>query len=186
LDHFNATWNMANLGYGMNISALDNKMESFVDSSIGLEHSGTRIGIEYSPVNYWTRAVRGRSAAHIETTRLSFLNFTLYWNMFELRFFDDMFGLYFGPFNKINYMNLDENHAFRRNEFIYTGGFRAGLVLIVYKNIYYNILGGQIGYRNINGNNTFYAAVSVDFIVYMIVLFSPNDITQVYNGTNRS
>jgi hypothetical protein len=174
-ERFSIKWNIGNFGYGMNISRNDNNVENFFDIlNIGIEHKETGIGIEYSPVNYRKWTYKSRNNNTFDITRYSFLNFNIYWNIFDLSFFENEGRFHFGPFSGINYINVDESDILDWNDFIYTAGFRTGLAWEIFENVYYHVLGGEIGYRNINGKDNFYVSVKVDIMMYFIVLLASN------------
>jgi len=171
-EDFELKWNIGNLGLGMNIFQDGGNTESFVDIfNIGIEHSDTGIGIEYSPVKYWSWTNENIYYKNIEASSFSFLNFNIYWNVVDFYFSNDVCNFFFGPFNKINYALIDD-YDFRWNEYVYTVGLRIGLDFIFYKNIHYHIIGGEIGYRKFNGKNTFYTALTIDIVVFSLAMFS--------------
>jgi len=53
------------------------------------------------------------------------------------------------------------------DKFIDTVGVSIGFCVKIINNIYYNLLGTEIGYRVFNGRNTFYFSVKCDFIIFM-------------------
>jgi len=178
-EDFDIKWNIGNLGIGLNNFQDDGddtyddySAESFVDIfNIGIEHSRTRIGLEYSPIKYWNWTYWDTHGNKTEVESFSFLNFNLYWNLVDLDVFGDSGKFFFGPFNKINYAFVD-NYTFRWNEFIYTAGLRTGLDVRIRENVNYHFLGGEIGYRNFNGRNTFYCALTIDILIFSIIFFS--------------
>jgi len=176
-ENFGIKWNIGNLGIGGNIFEDGSNTEGFVDLlNIGIEHRNTRIGLEYSPVKYWSWNHTDTNDITMEeitteTTSWSFLNFNLYWNALDVNFLDDMLRFYLGPFTSVNYMHRT-NGAFRWNEFVYTAGLRLGLGFNFTENIYYNILGTEVGYRSLNGRNALYVSVKIDIIVYLFIAVS--------------
>jgi hypothetical protein len=56
------------------------------------------------------------------------------------------------------------------NEFIITGGLRAGCAINISKNINYYLFGGEIGYRYIGAEKKVYVSVSMDILLYLTVL----------------
>ena len=171
-ENFDIKWNIGNLGLGMNVFYNDANTESFVDIlNIGIEHSRTRIGMEYSPVKYWEWTYKDDNDNKTKVSSFSLLNFNIYWNIVDLDIFNDFGRFFFGPATKINYGFID-NYTFRWNEFIYTAGLRVGLDIKINETIHYHIIGGEIGYRNFNGKNTFYFGLTIDILVYSLILFS--------------
>jgi hypothetical protein len=178
-DNFDIKWNVGNLGYAVNLAGGDDNKDAFVDIlNIGIEHIRTRVGIEYSPFRYTSRTYfdnnNNGNKAGMES--FSFINFNLYWNTFEWLLTDGL-RLYIGPFNRVNYGHYIINDAFRRNEFVYTAGLRIGLSALFFenKNIAYNLIGGELGYKNISGRHYFTMAVNVDIILFLIGVLASSD-----------
>jgi hypothetical protein len=179
-DNFDIKWNLGNLGIGGNYFQDESNFEGFADLlNIGLEHTNTRIGFEFSPVKYWSWVTTENNINHSESS-YSFLNLNIYWNILDFIFNNDTLRLYLGPFNSFNYMHLADK-VLRWDDFIYTAGFRIGLGANISKNVYYNILGAEIGYRNFNGKNTFYVSAKVDILVFLIFALSPS----YHNNNNK-
>lgn len=165
-DNFDIKWNIGNFGLGFNSFEYDYgaSTEMFVDLlNIGVEHKNTRIGIEYNTVKIWYRTYIDNDN---ETKELSwsFLNLNLYWNIFDINLFKIGLNLFFGPFNRINYIHLN-NKVIDWNKFIYSAGFRSGITLDRY-----NIISTEIGYRNDNKNNGFYMGINIDILTLLIFL----------------
>jgi hypothetical protein len=172
-EKFDIKFNIGNLGYAVNIAQSGSTGESFFELlNIGIEQKGTRIGIEYSPMKFWDWNFQRYYRSNTETISFSFLNFNLYWNTFDIGLFDDFIKFYCGPFSKINYMHLSEHNIFTWNTFIFSAGLRFGFALNLGNNVYYHLFGGEIGYRNISGENAFYVSVNIDIIVYLASLIS--------------
>jgi hypothetical protein len=147
-DNFDIKWNIGNLGIGFNLSKDDGNFEQFVDLlNIGIEHKNTRVGLEFSPVKYWSLTSDDGDS--------SFLNINVYWNIFDKDISNDTAKFYIGPFNSINYMN----------GLIYTAGFRMGIGLNISENVFYNFIGIEIGYRNFSGKNVFHIGFHADIMV---------------------
>jgi len=101
----------------------------------------------------------------------------MFWNTVDILFAKNILNFFIGPFNRINYINLDNNNTFNWNRIVYTAGIRFGLVAGMYDNtnnnfwssVSMNLISGEIGFRYINGLNTFYFNVSTD--IFMIVIY---------------
>ena len=175
LEDFDIKWNIGNIGLGINNFQNENYHgnEVFVDLlNIGIQHNYTRIGLEYSPAKYWSWEYFNENNNKIfEKQCWSFINLNLYWNTFDIKFFDEKWNFYFGPFTGINYMYVSKFNI-NWNDYIYSAGLRIGLAMNFNENIYYNILGGEIGYRNFDGKNTFYFCIKVDLLIISIIFFS--------------
>jgi hypothetical protein len=139
--------------------------------NIAIEHKYTKIGIEYSLAKLWNwfYSSYNEDINYIETFRVSMLNLGIYWNALDFLYNNDsLYKFYLGPFTKFNYLFFNENIPFRSNEYIISAGIRYGIIRRIDKNIYYSFLGGELGYRNINGNNTFYVNVNIDIIGWIV------------------
>jgi len=80
----------------------------------------------------------------------------------------------------------DDRNRLNWNSFVYTAGFRAGLITGQFDgsvNGFWDsysitVVGAEIGFRNINGSNTFFFGVYTDImmiVIYLISLFAnPN------------
>jgi hypothetical protein len=170
---FRPNCNTGNFGYGMNIPFNGNSnIESFANIlNFGIEHERTKIGFDYTPTKFWEWKYYDKNRIEIKESVLSFINLNLYWNILNWEIIDTM-NLFLGPFTTINYLFMDENNIVYGDKFIITNGLRIGLIGNVYKNINYYFLGGEIGYRNINGDSRFYMSVNIDILIYLIMLFS--------------
>ncbi|MCL2230397.1 MAG: hypothetical protein FWC01_04825 [Treponema sp.] len=166
-DRFVFKWNFGDLGIGMNAFDNNTNFEQFFSIlNIGIEHQYSGIGIELTPVKSWSWSYYPESFDNKES-RDSYLNLNIYWNMFDIGISDNnAFRFFFGPFNKLNYLFYKGND-FMQNEFIYTAGVRFGLGWYITDFIYFNVIGGEIGYRNVSGKSAFYLSGQIDFVIYI-------------------
>jgi hypothetical protein len=171
--------NSGNFYGGMNFSSNQDVSEfSFDLLNIGMEHYTTRIGLEYSPMKYWTFIYTDENDVENLENKISFINFRLYWNTFNWEMLNGLGNFFIGPFLTFNYMMfLRENNKryMKWDDYIFTAGLRLGLNLNVTERIKYFIIGSETGYRNINGRNNYYININVDFIVGIIVFLGPAD-----------
>jgi hypothetical protein len=172
-EYFKPNFNTGNFGYGMNNPFNENSnIELFANIlNFGIEHERTRIGFDYTPIKFWEWKYYDKNRIEVKESALSFINLNSYWNIFDWEIIDNV-NLFLGPFIAINYLFLGEGNIIYGDKFIITNGLRIGFIGNVYKNINYYFLGGEIGYRNINGDSKFYMSVNIDILVYLIILFS--------------
>ena len=132
--------------------------------NFGLEAIDGRLGFELSPFMVYGWAGSDGS----ELSALSLINFRAYWNIINS-------NLFFGPFAFVNYMFIDQDFHWDRYALI-TGlqiGFRVST-----GNINYNIVVGELGYRNIDGNHRYHFGVKIDiFSFFLGTLISSMNIT---------
>ena len=158
-------FNSGYLGYGGNFPLNDNYDSEAVFTlfNIGMEHTSTNIGFEFSPYRYsnWTNL--SESANDSTDMNHSFFNLNLYWNVVTLL---DGF-IYFGPFTSINYLFVGENVYW--DKFIFTVGGQIGLRLSS-GILNYNIVSAEMGYRNISGKSQYFVGAKVDILSFIVSL----------------
>ena len=164
-DVFDVNWSMGNLGYGINYSAdKDSTMEITV-SLINLifEHQYINLGMEFTQAKYWFAFEFQNASENKATSKFSFLNATLYWDIPEYEY------IVFGPFVSINYLFLNIPGEFDWNDYIFTGGLRFAFRLTGNAAFYnLNIVSSEIGYRNIMGKSNFYFSINTDLVLALL------------------
>ena len=159
-DNFDIRWNIGIIGYEQNLQG-GSDMVFLGFPNFRLMHNHTRIGLEFTPVKMWDWL--DDDDGSVSRISYSFLNFGVFWNM--LNFSGDRFNIFVDPFSRINYINLDDRNRLNWNSFVYTAGFRAGLITGQFDgsvNGFWDsysitVVGAEIGFRNINGSNTFFS-----------------------------
>ena len=160
-------FNSGYIGFGGNFPLTENYDSGsiFTLLNIGIEHTPTNIGFEFSPYNYfdWT----GSNKFNREKNGLnhSFFNLNVYWNVITL--FNGF--IYFGPFVAVNYLFVGENIYWDR--YLFTTGGHIGLKLNLGR-LNYNIVSTEIGYRNISGTSKFFVGAKIDvmsFVMFVIL-----------------
>jgi hypothetical protein len=128
-----------------------------------VEHYGTNIGFEISPLHYkMNYSVNAREWEG----NLYFLNGNLYWNPFDIE------NIILGPFVSINYLNVDDSSKFNTDNYVFGSGLRFLLRTYLNDGKYpFQIIGSEAGYRNISGKHSFYFNVSVDITVLAGIIF---------------
>jgi hypothetical protein len=155
---FEFKFNYGNFGGGINIF----KNEYGFELSAGLinffiEHDKTNIGFEVSPLRY--------IANYSVNTRkwdqnLYFINGNLYWNPFDIE------NIILGPFISINYLGIDNWSKFNINRYVFDSGLRFLLGTHIGKwNYPFQIIGSEVGYRNISGKHSFYFNINLDISI---------------------
>jgi hypothetical protein len=173
---FRYKFNIGNAGIGFNYSlSKDDNVESFVELfDLGIRHNKTKIGIEFSPIKYWFWSFGDEVEP---ASKFSFINFDITWNILNNRNF------FFGPFSMINYMIINNFSMIKWNEYIATCGLRFSLIPYMEGiNTNYQIFCGEIGYRNISGQNKFYFSINVDIILLSLIVFTTEKIS---NGEKK-
>jgi len=157
-------------GIGMTVS--DDNVPSF-DFDISLlylsgEFWPIGIGITWIPVNY----------KYIQNNHyFNVFNFQVYWNIFEILLFNHkkinnnifIAGAIFGPFASISCaLNLNTPRVPFFSDYIFSTGLRYNFtdrsmegILRAY---YFNL---ECGYRNINGQDSFYMSMNIDIYFVM-------------------
>jgi len=173
-NNFDFRWNLGNIGYERNFQKnSDIVFFDFLD--ISFIHNRTRIGLEFTPIRFW----EWRENDSENITNGSFLNFGIFWNTFDTIFYNDSLNFFVGPFNRIHYIHSGNRNASNSRGFVYTVGLRFGLVASDYGITVNNLLRaasinfvrGEVGFRNINGFNTFYASVSTNIALFIFIYF---------------
>jgi hypothetical protein len=91
---------------------------------------------------------------------LYFLNGNLYWNPLDMK------NIILGPFASINYLNVENMSKFHTDEYIFSTGLRFLLRTFLNEGAQpFEIIGSEIGYRNISGKHSFYFNVNLDITV---------------------
>ena len=169
-------FNLGSFGGGTNVfqNSEHNNGELFYDIlNTTFESGKTRIGLENTLVKIWGWNSLDDDESSVKTGRWSFFNFRLFWNIFDVNFdiSDEQINFYIGPFTGINYMYVG-NWTMKWKEYIYSAGLRFGFAFDLGDNVYYNMIETEIGYRLINGNNTFYFTIKVDVITAIVIFLS--------------
>ena len=175
-DNFDMRWSLGIMGFEHNLK--NNSGMMVLDfPKLRLLHSQTRIGLEFTPVRIW-----GWLYGHDESVDridFSFLNFNIFWNTVDIIFDSNRTHFFAGPFNRINYINLYGNSRLNWNSFVYSAGFRIGLnfgrfdgqsINSFWDGVLMSIVGSEIGFRNMNGANTFFVNVHTDIILVIFYL----------------
>jgi hypothetical protein len=146
------------LGGGMNYFSDDYNFElsaSLLNNFI--EYKRLNIGIELSPLNYKSFYSVNKQEWNQD---IYFLNGNIYWNPFNFE------NIILGPFVSINYLNLQNWTAFMPNNYSINSGLKFLLRTNIKKwGIPFQIIGSELGYRNISGEHSFYFNVNVDILV---------------------
>jgi hypothetical protein len=118
---------------------------------IGLEHEDTRLGIWFSPLNFFYVNRAGN-----ESNSVSLINMGIYW---DVRFFgDDATHLGLGTFVYASYFFLDNEPHWDR--YTFTAGLRGGLVNEPFNIPYF--ISWETGFRTIDGDANFFLSLKVD------------------------
>jgi hypothetical protein len=136
--------------------------------TVGITHSFTRIGLEYTMAKMWNWFYINTPDGinYEETSRTSLINLGLYWNFFNAD--DGKTRLSFDVFNKINYLFCNDIDSFHMDEYVYSAGLRFTIMGHIGTNEYYSLFGGEAGYRNVSGQNIFYAAAYADVLGLLV------------------
>ena len=165
---FDFSWNLGNMGLGINYSANDDDNIELNLSlfNFTLEHKDKLIGFEFIPVKYrHLFKLQNEIESEFDADRFSFFNINMYWDIVENK------DILFGPFLSINYLFEDALNGITPYEYILGLGLRFSFKLKKMVNLdkYNNqIFSTEIGYRNINTKSKFYFSVSVDLISGLI------------------
>ena len=125
-----------------------------------IEHTRTNIGLILNPLKF-------RADYSIEkqewNTNLFFLNGRLYWNPLNFN------GIIFGPFASINYLSLENWSNFNTQNFIFSSGLMFNL-WSTGGQFPFQIIGSEVGFRNISGRHGFYFNVNIDILALVVVI----------------
>jgi hypothetical protein len=172
-DNFRLRLGIGDIGLGLNYS-LNNPFLYEVNASvinIAVEHIDTKIGFELSPLKYFLWSYNDDMTEKNE--KLSFLNLKTYWNMLPKN------DLILGPFLSINYLFYNNWNSMNYKDLVFNTGISfAYTIKMNNSDIYYKLIGSEIGYRNISGNNCLYFNINVDIITAMYGIASG------YSGNN--
>ncbi|MDR2029596.1 MAG: hypothetical protein LBP93_08685 [Treponema sp.] len=162
--------NYGNFGWGMNVFSGEYDVK-FSASLINffIEHDKTNIGIEVSPLKYmanYSAIYRADDSLYAVDTRhwnqdVYFLNGSLYWNPFDIK------NIILGPFVSIHYLGIEDWSEFSTRSYVFSSGLR--FLLRTYLRNWkqpFQIIGSEIGYRNISGKHAFYFNVTLDISVW--------------------
>jgi hypothetical protein len=159
-DMFGVNFNLGNASFGglFPIVKGDNVYEFTVEVlPIGFEHLDTRLGIWFSPLNFFYM-----NQAENESQRLSIINMGLYWD--ALPGGEGM--VYAGPFASASYRFLDNGAHWDR--YTFTAGLRGGLRFDT-DYIRYPLISAETGVRVIDGNANVFLAVKLDFLPLLVI-----------------
>jgi len=177
-DNYDIRWSVGDIGYDYSFQNNGDNTEIFYDYlNVGIKHRNTGLGLEFSPFRIWDW--KYNSNVSLNKTSYSFLNFGVYWNIFEIIFVNDSLKLFFGPFSRINYMHYHNRNSIIWSNYVFTSGFRLGLVAgqhdiyanNIFNSISMNVVNGEVGYRIVNGESYFYVGVKTDIIMFFLLLF---------------
>ncbi|MCL2801701.1 MAG: hypothetical protein FWD28_08100 [Treponema sp.] len=168
-DNLDLKWNAGFLGFGMNGHEERTPRFIYFDIlNIGIEERSTGIGFEATPARYWNYFIY-EDGKELSFTSWSFANLKLYWNVIDVGMFNEEVRLYLGPFASINYIFYNsQEDIFKWNEYVFTAGAHFGLAYFYSEGRFYNLLGAELGYRIVNGENAFYLNVKIDIGVYVL------------------
>jgi hypothetical protein len=135
-------------------------------------HNITNIGFETTPLKY----VANYSANMQRWDQnIYFLNGNIYWNIYGLleyiRGSSDIKSLIIGPFASINYLNIKNWSEINANKYVFSYGLRCSIMTYIslYKNQNkehpFQIIGSEIGFKNISGEQNFYINVNIDILM---------------------
>jgi hypothetical protein len=167
-DNFRLRFGIGDIGLGLNYSSNDFLLYEINASIINIaaEHIDTRIGFELSPLKYFLWSYD--SDMKEKNEKVSFLNLKAYWNMLPGN------DLIFGPFLSTDYLFYNNWNSMNYNEFVFNAGISfVYTIRINNSEIYYKLIGSEIGYRNISGNNCLYFNINVDIIIALYGSSSP-------------
>jgi len=159
-DNFDIRFIVGNFGGGMNFRPDGYDFE--VSASLAnffLIHSKTNIGLGISPLKYSAYYSVNEQEWN---QNLYFLNGNLFWNTFDIK------NIILGPFISVNYFGIKNWSEINKNDYI----FSSGLMFILRKHIAdgkypFQIIGAEVGYRNISGKNGFYFNVNLDISIFV-------------------
>jgi hypothetical protein len=158
--------NVGNLGYGLNFPLSDDySTEAFITLfNIGIEHSKTNIGMEFTPFKgfNWRDIPNDNTEDSDNITGISLANFDLYWNIINSEYF------FLGPFASINYMFVGKKIDW--NRYVFTGGAHIGFRANIGR-YNYHLFSIELGYRNIDGRSKYFIGAKIDVPVLIITAF---------------
>lgn len=172
-DNMLLKWNIGNFGIGTNYSLDDDdNLELYADAlNFKIENKLNGFGLEFSPFRFWEWDSFSGDIPSVKT--MSFVNSSLYWNIMNIIYPGQMsdLGILIGPYAAVNYMFWEKHRGINWDQVIFTAGLRLDLSFPVSgdNNVHYKFLGGEVGYRYINGNNKFFAGANVDILALFIV-----------------
>ncbi|MDR1388859.1 MAG: hypothetical protein LBJ31_02660 [Treponema sp.] len=158
--HINLYWTFGTMDFSMN--GYEKISFDFGANILYLVFEGqqTGLGVEVDPFRYW---YNGITKDHI----LTFGGFTMYWNLLKIAKSSEKDRQIFGPFMKVNFLNLFNFEEFTRDEPIYTVGIRFSMHMYCFR-----LFGIETGYRNINGRHSVYLGLQLilppGFLLLMI------------------
>ena len=171
LNHTVITFNVGDFGVGWNFPLNDrfNTESYFSLLNFGLENDNINLGFSFSlvKVHGWSESGWGENngAAQSDVEAISLFNLNLYWNAVNSAPADISF--YLGPFASINYFFLDDTVNWGKS--IFTAGIHMGLRLSG-RQIDYNLLSAEMGYRRINGSNRYHIGARIDLVALATIL----------------
>jgi hypothetical protein len=153
-DSFEFRLNYGNVTGGMNFFSNEYDFEASISLiNLFIRHSKTNIGFEVTPLKYIANYSVNMQKWN---QNLYFLNGNLYWNPFNIE------NIILGPFVSINYLSVENWSEFNTNGYILSSGVR--FLLKDWKQPF-QIIGSEIGYRNISGKHSFYLNLSLDVTI---------------------
>ena len=170
-ENFDLKWNVGNIGLNWNFQKNnDYILDTYFDLfNFAIEHSRSRIGLEISPAKRWSWDYEDENGDKVK--QWSFANLNVLWNIFNLHF-DYTRSIFSGDiFAGLNYLYLTDK-GLSWNDYVFTAGFRLRWALVFGRNIYYNLVGSEIGYRSHNGFGAFYIGLNIDIALLFGIIFS--------------
>jgi hypothetical protein len=150
--------NYGSIGGGMNVFSGEYDFELSASLiNFFIEHDKTNIGIEISPLKYMARYSVDMGKWD---EGLFFLNGNLYWNPWDIK------NSILGPFVAINYLDIKNWSEFSTGGYVFSSGLR--FLLRTYIRDWkqpFQIIGSEVGYKNISGRHSFYFTVNVDITI---------------------
>jgi hypothetical protein len=153
--------NYGNFGGGMNFFQDEYNFELSASLiNFFMEHGKTNIGFEVSPLKYIANYSVNMCTMREWEQNLYFLNGNLYWNPLDIE------NIIFGPFISINYLSIKNWSEFNMGGYILSSGIRFLLRTRIEKwKQPFQIIGSEIGYRNVSGKHGFYFNINFDITI---------------------
>jgi hypothetical protein len=170
-ENFRLRFGIGDIGLGLNYSPDDYLLYEVNASLItfAIEHKNTNIGLALSPINYFYLSRNNDMNEGDE--KLSFINLKMYWNILSKG------ELVLGPFFSLHYLFNSNWNNMNYSDAIYNIGISFEYSSNFKNNLYYKLIGCEIGYKNIFGENCLYFNINVDVIIAMYGIASTYSIT---------
>jgi hypothetical protein len=150
--------NFGNFGGGMNFFPDEHSSEVSAELiNFFAEHDKTNIGFEITPLKY---TARYSLDARRWDQSLYFFNGNIYWNPFAIE------NIILGPFVLLNYLSVENWSALNTTGYVFRSGLRFFLRTYMADGKYpFQIMGSEIGYKNISGKHGFYFNINLDISI---------------------